>query len=470
MKNLKKSMALVAAIAMSASMLAGCNTQGGGDTTTPAPAGGEDTVAATTTAQTTAETQPDVAADLKTGGAVLNCYGWNDEFQGFLDTYYLADNPASGFTVNWVITPTSEYPAKMDSVLTADAAAPADEQVDLMLAEFNYLPRYVDTNFVMPITSLGITTGELANQYPYALNASADSAGVIKASSFQACPELLVYRRSMAQDVLGVSEPADVQPFLKDWAAFDETAQKMSDKGYKMLSSFGDVFYSYANGTGDPIVAMGSNKITVPDSWMAWVDATKIYTDKGFNNKAPGLWQGSWSQDMSGDLVFCYQGPSWLIDFSLLPNVGDTLGDWAATTGPVSTFWGGTWLLAGANTDNSDVVTSIIRYFTTDPVSMENFARKSQTYVNNTVVNNALAADATYQSELLGGQNPYPLYNEVGAGIDSAKVTAQLSKYGMLCEDFQGAFADYFNGTITKEAALENFYTTALTKYPTLER
>jgi hypothetical protein len=466
MKNLKKSMALVAAIAMSASMLAGCTQDPPAvDGTTAAPDG---TTATPEAAATESVTQPAPKADLATDGKVLTCYGWNDEFQGFLNDLYLTDHPLNGVTVNWVITPTSDYQTKLDGVLMADASAAADDKVDLFLGEFNYLPKYVDTTFAMPISELGITDAELANQYPYARDASYDSQGIMRASSFQACPELLAYRRSIAQDVLGVSEPADVQPLLSDWAKFDAVAAQMADKGYKMVSSYADLFYAFANGTGQPIVAIGSDKITVPDAWMQWVDSTKEYTDKGYNNKAPSLWSDTWTQDMSGNLVFCYQGPSWLIDFSLLPNVGDTLGDWGAVVGPKSTFWGGTWLLAGANTDNADIVKGIMQYYTTDPVSMEKLAREKSQFVNNSVVNAALAADTSYGSELLGGQNPYPDYNKVGDSIDSAAVKAQLSKYGGLCEQFQGSFTDYFLGTTDKETCLQNFYTTATTMYPEL--
>ena len=39
-----------------------------------------------------------------------------------------------------------------------------------------------------------------------------------------------------------------------------------------------------------------------------------------------------------------------------------------------------------------------------------------------------------------------------------------------LNESFQGAFKDYFDGTVDYNTALENFYTSALKKYPALSR
>jgi hypothetical protein len=407
--------------------------------------------------------------DLPTDGDVVTCYGWNPEFSEFMNDYYLVDNPPSDVEFNWVIYSFSDYQHKLAVALTSG------DDVDMFLAGSNYLPKFVETPYTLPITALGITENELGNQYEYTKAAAKDSIGTIKASAYYVTPEVIAYRRSIAMDVLGVSEPADVQPFLKDFTAFDATAEKMKAGGYRMVSSYADLFYSYINTSGEPIVAVGSDKITIPEAWMDWVDDTKYYSDKGYNNTdkgydniAGGLWTNTWTEDISGNEVFCYQGPPWLIDYSIAPNAYDTAGDWAVVPGPVNTYWDGTYLLAGANTDNADIVADIIRYFTTDTNTMENFARGTGTVVNNSVVNISLSRDTAYASEFLGGQNPFGTYNKVAMGISPETTYAQNSKYGDLCEQFQAAFIYYFIGSVDMGVALNDFYQAATTKYPEL--
>jgi hypothetical protein len=468
MKNLKKSMALVAAIAMSASMLAGCET--GGTTETTTAAGGDTAAPAVTeaaTLATAAETQPEAEA-LVTDGKVLTCYSWNNEFQGFMDEYYLVDKPLSGVTVNWVITPgTADYQTKLDGDLTADAGAA--EKIDLFLGEFDYMAKYVDTPFSKPVTALGITTDELADQFPYALSAGLSPDGTYKALSFQTTPMLIAYRRSMAKEVLGSDDPAVVGEALKDWAAVEATAEKMKAAGKKLISDYDEFFRTYADAAGEPCVALGSTTLVVPKAWEQWVDATKKYTDAGYIN-GTSIWSAEWTADMAGDTVFLYQGPAWQIDFNIKPNTKDTYGDWGVTTGPVNTFWGGTWIFAGANTDNGDIVADIMRYFTTDDATIEKWARGTGNFPVDQSVAAKLAADTSYGNDFLGGQNAYPLYAEVAAAINGADVTKQLSKYGALCEKYQGAYLPYFLGTTTKEQALEDFYTASFDLYPELTR
>jgi hypothetical protein len=430
----------------------------------------EVTTAVYTTAPVPVLTQPP-REDLPTGGEVLNLYGWNEELKMYMEDYYLVDKPISDAEVNWIITSgTYDYQLRLDAALVSETYADDDDKIDLYLAETNYILKYVDTPYAVPITALGISENELANQYPYTRALATGTDGIIRATSYTATPVVTAYRRSIADDVLGVSEPDDVAPYLEDFTAFDETAGLMADKGYKTVSSYSDLYYSYINTAAQPIVLAGTSKITIPNSWDNWVHDTKVYTDRGYINGATGLWSDQWFNDITGNDVFCYQGPSWLIDYVLEPNAGDTYGDWGVVAGPVNTYWGGTYLLAGENTDNADYVADIMRYFTTDPVSMEKVGRDSGTYMNNAVVNTALSLDTANSSELLEGQNPFSAYNQVAMNIKPETAAAQSSKYGILCEYYQAAFTDYFTGAATKEQCLENFYSAVFDNYPELTK
>ena len=72
------------------------------------------------------------------------------------------------------------------------------------------------------ITALGVT--DFSNTYAYTVQAASDASGMVKGVSFQCCPAALSYRRSIAKDVLGTDDPAEVQELLNSWDKFNAVA------------------------------------------------------------------------------------------------------------------------------------------------------------------------------------------------------------------------------------------------------
>ena len=60
---------------------------------------------------------------------------------------------------------------------------------------------------------------DFSNTYAYTVQAASDASGVVKGVSFQCCPAALIYRRSIAKDVLGTDDPAEVQEKLNSWTS-----------------------------------------------------------------------------------------------------------------------------------------------------------------------------------------------------------------------------------------------------------
>ena len=145
--------------------------------------------------------EPAAAAEGKT----INIYAWNEEFKGFFEKYYTLPE---GYTVNWKITPSDNgaYQQKLDEALLNQSSAAADDKVDMFLAEADYILKYVDSDYTQDITKMGVT--DFSNAYKYTVQAASDANGVVKGVSFQCCPSALIYRRSIAKDVLGTDDPA----------------------------------------------------------------------------------------------------------------------------------------------------------------------------------------------------------------------------------------------------------------------
>ena len=411
-------------------------------------------------------------------GETLRIYVWNEEWQDLFNTYY-ADRVPEGINVEWVLTVNEDnaYQDKLDQDLLKQFDADPEDRIDLFLVEADYALKYVNSEYSMDVyNEIGLTEEDLSQQYQYTKEIVTDDNGVLKGTSWQATPGLFAYRRSIAQDVLGTDDPAEVQEFLSDWDKFDNIAEKASGKGYKMLSGYDDSYRVFSNNVSSPWV--DGTKIVIDDNLMRWVDQTKEYTDKKYNNKT-SLWAPEWSADQgpSGD-VFGFFYSTWGINFTLLENSLETplkeggvaelgngiFGDYAVCQGPESYYWGGTWICAAEGTDNIETIRDIMLTLTCDKDVMKQITLDTEDYTNNMAAMGEIAG-SDYASEFLGGQNHIALFAEAAPLIDMSNI----STYDQgLNEGFQEAFKDYFDGNVDKDVALENFYTSAIETYPEL--
>lgn len=423
------------------------------------------------------------------GGKVLNIWCWNDEFQSRFNDYYpevkeVAEDKSTttlndGTTVKWTINPNenNNYQDKLDEALLKQADAAADDKIDIFLVEADYALKYVDADVTMDVKELGLTDDDMAQQYQYTKDIVTDSNGAQKGTTWQATPGLFAYRRSIAKDVLGTDDPEQVQEALSDWAKFDEVAAKASEKGYKMLSGYDDAYRTFSNNVAAPWV--DGDTVKVDENIVKWIDQTKDYTDKGYNNKT-SLWDENWAADQGpAGKVFGFFYSTWGINFTLLGNsletpvdqggkeeVGNGIyGDYAVCYGPQPYYWGGTWICAAAGTDNADIVKDVMLKLTCDKEIMKKITEDTQDYTNNQEAMQEIA-DSDFASDFLGGQNHIALFVEAAKKIDMSNA----GPYDQgLNESIQTAFRDYFDGNVDFDKAKANFEKAAQEKYPELK-
>ena len=473
---------VLAALLASATVLsvAGCN-----NTTSGSTADGGNTSNAGTSDAGTSTSTPDAGA---AEGKVLNIWCWNDEFQQRVKSFY------PGYTHNedgtgkigdvkvvWTINPNADngYQIPLDAALLDQDNKAADEKIDIFLIEADYADKYVNSTYTLPVTDIGLTDADMEQMYTYTKEIATDANGKLKAVSWQATPGLFAYRRSIAKDVLGTDDPTEVQNYVANWDKFNETAQKMADKGYKMLSGYDDAYRTFSNNVAAPWVN-DANEIIVDDNIINWVKQTKEYTDKGYNNKN-GLWSDGWAADQGPEgKVFGFFYSTWGINFTLLGNsletavadggkeeVGNGIyGDYAVCYGPQSYYWGGTWICASYQTDNKALVKDIMFQLTCNGEIMKKITEDTQDYTNNMAAMEEIAA-SDFSSAFLGGQNHIALFTENAKKIDMSNISAY--DQGMN-ETFQAAFKDYFDGNVDFATALDNFYNNAIVKYPNLKK
>lgn len=247
-------------------------------------------------------------------GKVFNIYAWNEEFKGFFEKYYTVPE---GITVNWVINPSDDgvYQDKLDAALQAQATAAADDKVDMFLAEADYIIKYVNSDYTMDVSKIGVSA--LDTEYKYTVDAATDTRnGQLKGVSFQCCPAALIYRRSIAEAVLGTSEPAEVQAKLSDWTKFNEVAKQAKDLGYYMTASYAETFRTFSNNATSPWVD-ADNNLVIDDVFNQWIDQAYDFVQNEYTLTSD-IWGDEKNAQMFKDgKTMCFFGPAWYYNFSM---------------------------------------------------------------------------------------------------------------------------------------------------------
>jgi len=413
-------------------------------------------------------------ATLTDGGKVLNIYCWNDEFINRMTDHYpgyekvdATHGKIGDVSVVFTVVPSDDnaYQNNLDETLKKQKDAAADDKIDIFLVEADYALKYVDTSYTVALEELGITSADIADQYSYTQDIVKDSNGRIKGSSWQACSAGLIYNRAMAKEILGSDDPDTVQAAVSSWDKYVETANKVAAAGYVMCS-VNDTYRVYSNNVSGKWVQ--DEKIVVDPNMKKWVDDSKKLVDAKAENTYD-LWSNDWAAGKYPDgNTFCYFGPAWFFNFCLDSGEAGSIanaGGWGYCVGPQSYFWGGTWICAANNTDNKELVATVIKTMTTDKAVLKEIAVKDSDCVNSKSVLADLAGSDDGKLVLLGGQNPYKQLADGAAKID----LSNLSAYDQACnEEFQKAMGDYFKGNSTYDDALALFYKAVKEKHPEL--
>ena len=466
---MKKALATILAASMVLS-LAACGSKPAETTAAPAAttaAAAETTAAAAETTAAAAETPAAAEAAAPAAadeGKVFNIYAWNEEFKGFFEKYYQVPE---GVTVNWIIVPSADgaYQDALDEALLNQENASDDEKVDMFLAEADYILKYTNSEVTQDVKALGVS--DFSNAYDYTVQAASDANGVVKGVSFQCCPSALIYRRSIAEDVLGTSEPDEVQGLLDSWDKFNAVAADAKAKGYYMTASFAETYRPFSNNVTSPWVDKDNN-LQFDDQINAWMDQTDEFVKNGYTLTS-GIWDDETTAQMFKEgKTMCFFGPAWYFNFSM-GNAQDPEkgcpGDWAICQGPAAHFWGGTWLLAASGSDNPTMLADVMNTFINDEDVCSKLVSEEAQFSNNKKVNEKFASDESYGNDFLGGQNDTAVFVELAQHI---KFENQTIYDQLLNEGLQNALQEYYRGSIDKDKAIENFYLYVNEKYPTI--
>lgn len=433
MRKIKKALALSLAMAMGLSLVA-CG--GNDDATTEAPTEAKTEATEAVSDDATEATEADASAT----GAIaapstdgwddskkIYAYSWDEDFSKkmkvVLDKFPEYKDYVEFVTLG-VGGTTDEYKTAIDTALTSGdkypSLIPADNDVAKYWSE--------DDTKTANLTDLGFTDDVMANSYDFAKQYGTYN-GELKAVTWQATAGSIFYRRDIAKEVLGSDDPETVQAALADWDKFFETADKLKNAGYKIVSGPSDVKYAIWDTQSQPWVTDdgSSEKLTLDGAVTEYLETGKKIYDGGYSNNT-ALWDSSWAADMANDSkVFCYFGCPWFIG-SMQGN-GAVDGNWGAVTGPTSYHWGGTYVMVGKDTPNPELCAFLLYELTCDPDVGVDITNKTGDCVNNKAANERLIngelSSGNAAQKFLGGQNPIEVWAASAEGINLSNVTYQ---------------------------------------------
>lgn len=417
---MKKLIALLLALVMILSMAA-CGGSGASETQAPA-------------AETPDADAPTDEADASSGKTVLNVWSFTDEVPNMI-AKYLELNPdfAEKYEIKTTIIATTDglYQPALDQAL----AAGGDDAPDLYCAEAAFVLKYAQgdaSQYAAAYDDLGIDTAadiEAADIAQYSVDiGTRPSDGQVVALGYQATGGAFIYRRSIAQAVFGTDDPDAIAEIIGagsgSWDKFYEAAATLQEAGYGIVSGDGDLWHAVENSSDSGWIVDGA--LNIDAKREAFLDLSKELKDNGYHNDTQD-WTDAWYADMKGEGekgIFGFFGPAWLINYTLAPNCGGTAvgegtyGDWAICSPPVGFFWGGTWLLANAESDQKEAVGEIIHWITLNCTEeglqymWANGTMNGEGGTKDCVASGTVMAISNGELDFLGGQNMFDIFVE----------------------------------------------------------
>ena len=445
---MKKILAGCMAAAMAASLLVGCGTE---------PAQSASTAAsepALKTAEAGSEAATGEGSTLATDiAAELNIWASGEELQRFVEGF---NKIYPNIKINITVVPNEEFLSKLTPVISSGQNVP-----DIFTGESAYVRYLINAGVWDDLSKDPYNcTSQLDGVWDYVKDVGTDDSGAVRALSWQTTPGSVIYRRDLAQEVLGVSEPADVEKLLTSYDAMLEVAAKFKEKGITMFGSWEDIMLMVLSDREQPWVVDG--KLVIDPKMDEFLDMVKTITENGYDLNV-SEWDPEWIAGIEGNNVFSYVLPTWGYSFVVKANAVQSKGQWAMCNGPSPYINGGTWLGIFKDSKNKEAAWAFLQYVTLNSEALQEYAGAYDEYVAAKSADEALAKEAG--DENLAGQNQYEFYNQVMAQNPHVTITEYD---GQINTAYKTAARAYATGKLTKEEAIQQFKSDVASDYPEL--
>jgi len=425
--------------------------------------GSNDDTATTEAAATTAGEATTEAAS--TEKEVLNVWSFTEEVPSMI-TKYLELHPdfAAKYEIKTTIIATTDgaYQPALDQALAAGGA----DAPDIFTAEAAFVLKYAQgdaSQYAATYKDLGIdvdakiTEADIAQ---YTVDIGTNPNGDVVGLGYQATGGAFIYRRSIATEVFGTDDPAEITKIVgPGWDKFYAAAAELKAKGYGIVSGDGDIWHAIENSSEQPWVVDG--KLVIDPKREAFLDLSKQLKDNQYHNDTQD-WQDAWFADMKdagAKKIFGFFGPAWLINYVLAGNSEATFGDWAICEPPVGFFWGGTWVMGAASSEKKEAVGDIIEWITLDTSEqglqyMWANGLMNENGTKDAVASGTVMAKSNGELEFLGGQNMFDVFipaNQFANGKNLTQFDETINRF------WRDQVRSYTAGEKSREDAIKDF-------------
>lgn len=396
--------------------------------------------------------------------ADLTITSFTDELQPAIDVF----EEKYDVTVDLQIIPPDNYKSTLQPALESGKGAP-----DIFTPELTWIKEdYLETLSQDPYN-----VQDWESDYTdYVWELGKNSAGDVKAISWQATPGGIYYRRSIAKEVLGTDDPAKVGARLSTMEGLLEVAEELKAHNYRLFPDEGSI-KPFVDGQNPQPWVNENNELVMTDERLSYFNYAKELRDKQYTALAPA-WTPAWYESFSGPIsynqgndegadvpnqteVFGVTLPTWGLHHILKENAGSTSGDWAVTNGPTPYFDGGTWIGMYKGSKNKDLAFKFIEMVVHDSEYLEDWALETGDLLSYKPVTDKIKNDIS--DEFLDGQNHYAFFLEEAEKIDPSILT----DYDKDLDDlFEKQVKSYVDGTASKEEAIEEFYNQVKNAFP----
>ena len=389
----------------------------------------------------------------------------------------------TGIDVETVVIQPADYPTKVQTAIQGGEVEP-----DIIVGEPQMLGSFNDMGLFANLDEFGAQ--DYADQIvDYVWEVGQDENGIQRAISYQITPAGIYYRRDIAEEVFGTSDPEEIGKLFADYDSILTAAQTLKAAGYRIFASDSEINYF----SGDEAWVV-DGKLNVTERRLEYMDlVVELYKQDltayaaqwatpwymAMAGEVPLLtaetqW-GVWDTDENGDPlmniwdeenfknatadyetteVFAYGLPAWGV-LTMRDHVGETSGKWGVCAGPAYGFGGGTYIGISSLSERKDTAWDFIKFCTLNEETADWWIEVSQGDTVSLI--SALEKHADDENAIYGGQKLYSFWLEQAEGIDYSLVT----KYDTAIGDAWGnAISKIKTGEMTKEDAIAEFYDT----------
>ncbi|MBR5513818.1 MAG: carbohydrate ABC transporter substrate-binding protein [Ruminococcus sp.] len=437
MNTLKRTLALVATLAMAATAFASCGPKDEEPASEPASTPDSSSSEAT---PDSSESEPAadpsaIDASVGVGGDTFTVAAWNTDdvpyliaqwkgldFDGIADK--LVNDEVEGIDFICFNVGGGEASEQYDQLFNDGG------DLDVYFCEADWALKYInDDSKTLALDKLGLTDANFPNIHSYTDAIGLDSNGVRKGVSWQAAAGGYGYNARLAEEYLGVKTPEEMQAKVADWDKFVATAKEVSEAsngGCAIADSLGGLWQAYACGRDTAWVV--DNALQIDDFCKSYADTAKALWDcGGVTKNSQWASDGSWTAAGVSGNCMGYFASTWGFGGFFLDAAGGEggaeYGNWNLVQGPTPYYWGGTWIVVNPATDNGEEAREFIISACSDEDAMAEYAKNKPEYVNNTVVMDSLiSANTVFNPVISGnfkdGQNYFAVLADNAKSID----------------------------------------------------